>query len=72
MRRLYNRFEDWANNPLFPPRAGRSLNPRRIDVLIALFGAICVGYYGWMEGLLGAAKGALAYAFVVMVALWLL
>ena len=69
MRRLFDRFAAWGDIPVWqhPP-----IIVRRIDVLLVFFGVICVGYYGWMEGLLGALRGALAYAFVVMVALWLL
>jgi hypothetical protein len=72
MRHLYDRFEDWANVPVFATQPGRSINIRRVDILLVIFGVICVGYYGWVEGWIGALKGALAYLMVMMTALWVL
>jgi hypothetical protein len=72
MRKLYDRFEDWANVTVYKPGPGLPIDIRRIDFLLLFFCLICVGYYWWLEGWIGAIKGALAYIFVAMTAYYVL
>lgn len=56
---------DWVNVPVW-------WKIRRIDVLLALAGIACVGYYGLVGGWIGALQGGLLFALMVMIGLWLL
>jgi hypothetical protein len=56
---------DWINEPL----RGRM---RRIDGLLIVAGILCVGYYGYTAGLIGALQGGAMFMLMVMIGLWLL
>jgi hypothetical protein len=45
---------------------------RRIDIVLAIFGIFCVGYYAYYGGLQGALLGGLMYVMMVMIAVWML
>ena len=62
-------FDVWANVPLY--QRGR-VEVRRIDILIAVTWIFCTVYYGGTGGWTGALTGFLAYAMVLMTALWVL
>ena len=66
---LWDAFVEWGDVPVYT--FGRH-TLRRIDVVTAFCGVACVAYYGALEGWIGALKGALAFAFVAMTALWIL
>lgn len=69
--RWFARYLDWVNEPIW--QRGR-LELRRIDVVLAIGGILCVGWYAytstpWWHG---ALIGAAMYALMGMIALWLL
>ena len=66
--RAWDAFEDWANVELFTLWRFDVL---RIDVIIALFFVLCVGWYGYTSGWMGALTGGLAFIFVAMCAQWM-
>ncbi len=51
---------DWFNAEPFGVRVSR------IEVLIALLGLLCIAYYGYQFGLIGALKGGVAYIMTMM------
>ena len=61
-------FRDWGYTPLVCHRYGTL---RRCDPLIAAAFLLCVGYYWWTGGWLGAMTGACAFMLVTMAMLWL-
>jgi hypothetical protein len=61
---IWDAFGDWANVPV-----ARSI--RRIDIILALGGFICVGWYAYTSGWQGAILGAAMYILVVMISLWM-
>jgi hypothetical protein len=60
-------FDHWANVTLYQRER---IEVRWIDILTVLGFTICVAYYGWTGGWIGALTGAFAYAFMTMIALW--
>jgi hypothetical protein len=56
---------DWVNEPVWR-------KVRRIDIVLAIAGIVCVGYYGAVAGWLGALQGGLLFVLMVMIGLWLL
>jgi glucose-6-phosphate-specific signal transduction histidine kinase len=63
---------DWINVPIYEHQHGRlRIRITRIDVLLVVFGVICVGWYGYTSGWQGALLGGLFYVMVLMMALWL-
>jgi uncharacterized membrane protein YagU involved in acid resistance len=69
MPRWFDRYMDWVNVPIY---TRGKLELRRIDIVIALAGIICVSWYGYTGGWQGALMGAAMYVFVAMIALWIL
>lgn len=67
--RWFARYLDWVNEPIWT-RARFEL--RRVDVMIVIGGIICVAWYGYTGGWMGAIMGAALYALVAMISLWLL
>jgi len=67
--RTADRVTDWLNVSLY--QRGR-IDIRIVDILTAIGGVICVGWYAYTGGWLGALQGALAYVFCCMVGLWFL
>jgi hypothetical protein len=63
------RHLDWINVPIY--ERGR-IRVTRIDVLLVVLGAVCVGYYWYFSGWLGGLQGGLLYVMMVMIAVWLL
>jgi hypothetical protein len=63
-----SRYLDWINVPVY--ERGR-IRITRIDVLLAVFGIVCVGYYWCTSGWMSALQGGLFYVMVVMMALWM-
>jgi hypothetical protein len=61
-------YQAWGYKPLL--RGGR-ITLRRVDILLGAGFVACVSFYGWHGGLVGAAQGAFAFAFVALCALWL-
>jgi len=61
-------FFRWGDRPLW---RRRRFVARRIDLVLVIAGVICTAYYGWTTGWLGALTGALAFTFILMIALWL-
>ena len=61
----WDRVGDWSNVEVYH-------RVRRIDVALVIFGIICVGYYGWVDGWRGAITGAAMYILITMMAIWLL
>lgn len=64
----YEVYAGWINVPIY--ERGR-FEIRRIDVVLALGGFGCVGWYWHTMGPLGAVAGGLAYAMVLIMALWI-
>ena len=58
-------FVDWINVPVYR-------RARRIDVVLTVLAAVCVGYYWWTGGWFAALIGGLTYALFVMLGLWFL
>jgi hypothetical protein len=69
MPRWVKRHLDWINVPIYV--RGR-IRITRIDVVLAVLGAVCVGYYWSVLGWLGGLAGGLYFVMMVMIALWLL
>ena len=69
MPAVFQRYLVWINQPIY--ERGR-LRITRIDVLLAVFGIICVGYYWYTSGCIGALQGGALYVMFLMIALWLL
>jgi len=67
--RWTDRLDDYLNITLW--QRGR-IDVRVVDVLTAIGGVICVGWYAYTGGWFGALQGALAYVFCMMVGLWFL
>jgi hypothetical protein len=64
---------EWINTPIYERVYGRlRIRVTRIDVLLAVFGIICVGYYWYTSGWIGALQGGALYVLFLMIALWLL
>ena len=64
--KLAGRWEavsDWLNT---------DIRARRIDVVLLVFGILCIGYYAYFDGLQGALLGGLMYIMMMMIGLWLL
>lgn len=61
-------WDEWINQPIYT--RGR-VRVTRIDVLLAGLGVVCVGYYYWTSGWLGALAGGLLYVMMMMIALWM-
>jgi len=66
--RAWDAFCDWANVPIW--RRGR-LELRRLDIILVAFFFLCVGYYYWKGGPMGAIQGGLVYGIVAMLSLWM-
>jgi hypothetical protein len=65
-------YLDWINQPIYEHIYGRlRLRITRIDVLLAAFGMLCVGYYWYTSGWMGALQGGLLYVLFLMMALWM-
>jgi hypothetical protein len=64
-----NAILDWVNTPIW---RWRRYEFRRIDALLVSAGIICVGYYGYTTGVVGAMRGGLLFIMFAMIALWLL
>lgn len=56
---------NWLNAPVYR-------RVRRIDILLVLFGLICVGYYWYTTGWQGAILGGALYILMVMIGVWLI
>ena len=64
--KLAERWEvvsDWLNT---------DIKVRRIDIVVAVLGIFCVGYYAYYHGLQGALAGGLMYILGLMVVIWFL
>lgn len=64
----WDAFGDWANVTVY--ERGKIVEIRRVDLLLAFFFFVCVGWYGWTDGWYGALIGGLFYIFMAMIALW--
>ena len=67
--RVTDRFGDYMNITLYQRSR---IEVRVVDVLAAIGGVVCVGWYAYTGGWFGALQGALAYVFCCMVGLWIL
>lgn len=67
LTRAFDRLRLWGDKPVWRLKP---LTIRRLDVLIALSGAICVGYYFWTGGWLLALQGAVLWLLVLMIVLY--
>lgn len=63
----YDHFEDWANVELF--KLWR-FDVLRIDIILAFFFVLCVGWYWYASGPVAALTGGLMFIFVVMCIQW--
>ena len=61
-------MDEWVNVPLY--ERGR-IRVTQIDVLLVALGAVCVGYYWYTSGWMGALQGGLLYVMIVMITLWM-
>jgi len=68
MPAAFLRYLDWINQPIY--ERGR-IRVTRIDVLLVVFGIVCVSYYYWTSGWVGALQGGALYVMMVMIALWM-
>lgn len=64
--RGWDAFGAWSNVPLWPRH-----DLRRIDLILAACGIGCIVYYGWLYGPNGALQGAVMFAVVAALALFL-
>jgi len=64
----YDVFEDWANVTAF--KLGR-FDVLRLDIILAILFVVCVGWYGYKGGIMGALTGGLFYIFMLMCVLWI-
>ena len=64
----YDRWGDWANVPAFEICNFQVL---RIDIMIACNFLICIGWYGYTSGLMGALTGGTMFVFLLICALWI-
>jgi hypothetical protein len=65
----FDRYLDWVNVAIWS--RGR-FELRRIDIVLALGGIVCVGWYTYTSGWQGAILGAAMYVMVAMISLWML
>jgi len=65
MPRWLSRGLDWVNAPVYGPA-------RRIDVVLAIGGLVCVAWYAYAGGWQGALLGGALYILGVLTALWIL
>jgi hypothetical protein len=68
MVRAADAFIEWANVTIWE-RAGR-FELRRIDLLLVTFFFVCVGYYYWSAGPMGALQGGAMYLALAALSLW--
>ena len=66
MRRV-DWFGDWANVPIWIK--GR-LELRRLDLFVVAFFFLCVGWYWWTSGWMGALQGGALYLALAALALF--
>jgi len=61
----WSAFGDWVNVDVYK-------RIRRIDILTAFFFIICVSWYGYTSGWIGALTGGFLFLFIfiAMIALW--
>ena len=66
--RALERFDDWANVPVFKLWRFQVL---RIDIILAVSFVLCVGVGYYYGGWLGAFRDGLAFIFVAMCSSWM-
>jgi hypothetical protein len=63
---------DWVNVPVWSMSISvRRFDLLRLDIIVAILFAICVGWYGYTSGAMGALAGGLMFIFMVICALWI-
>lgn len=60
---------DWSNVAIY---TRGNFEVRRIDIVLAVAGLACMGWYGYTSGWQGALLGGAMYVMVLMMALWIL
>jgi hypothetical protein len=60
---------EWLNSRLF---IADQFEIRLVDLLLIFFFVVCVGWYWYAAGWLGALRGGVLYVFIAIVALWFL
>lgn len=65
--RAWDWFCNWSNIPIW--QRGR-FELRRLDIILVAFFFLCVGWYWWTSGPMGALQGGAMYVALSALALW--